>query len=64
MEERDRRELALAGFRKGRERKAVGGPALGPGLVMGPDAATKVAHMVDGLERGAIAPVEMICRRR
>ena len=64
VEERDRRELALAGFRKGRERKAVGGPALGPGLVMGPDAATKVANMVAGLERGVIAPVEMICRRR
>lgn len=63
LEERDRRELALEGFRKGRERSS-GRPALGLDLVMGSDAGVKAANMVAGLERGVIAPVEMICRRR
>jgi hypothetical protein len=31
--------------------------------MMGRDARTKMANMIENLERGSIAPVEMIARR-
>jgi SAM-dependent methyltransferase len=62
--ERDRSEFGVAFFRRLRAVIAESGPpALGLHIVMGQDAATKVANMIDNLERGLIAPVEMICQR-
>jgi SAM-dependent methyltransferase len=61
--ERDRRDFALAFFRELRARLAESGPPrLGLHIVMGPDAAAKVANMIDNIERGLISPTEMICR--
>ncbi len=42
---------------------ASGPPLLGPHIVMGPAAARKIANLTALLERGVIAPVEMIARR-
>lgn len=60
--ERDRRNFGIDFFRKMRARIVKDGvPALGLHIVMGPDAALKVANMVDSLERAVLAPTEMIC---
>jgi SAM-dependent methyltransferase len=60
--ERDRRDFGIDVLREMRTRIAQDGPpALGLHLVMGPEAALKIAHMFDGLERALIAPIEMIC---
>jgi hypothetical protein len=40
-----------------------GPPPLGLHLVMGADAPEKVANIVQALDAGIIAPVEMIARR-
>jgi SAM-dependent methyltransferase len=62
--ERDRSEFGVTFFHRLRAVIAESGPpALGLHIVMGQDAATKVANMIDNLERGLIAPVEMICQR-
>lgn len=61
--ERDRRDFGVAFFHELRAKIARSGPpALGLHIVMGQDAATKVANMIDNLERAAISPTEMICR--
>jgi SAM-dependent methyltransferase len=61
--ERDRRDFGIEFFRDLRARIARSGPpALGLNIVMGQDAATKVANMIENLEAGTIAPTEMICR--
>lgn len=61
--ERDRREFGIDFFRTMRAQIAENGPpALGLHLVMGPDAPTKIANLVDGLQRGVLSPREMICR--
>lgn len=63
--ERDRRDAAIAFFHRMRARLAdKGPPPLGIHLLLGPSARHKLANMIDGLERGVIAPVEMIGRRR
>lgn len=63
--EEDRREFALDFFRRIRTRMIESGPPpLGIHLHMGPTASQKIANMIDNLERGLIAPVEMICRRK
>jgi ubiquinone/menaquinone biosynthesis C-methylase UbiE len=63
--EEDRRDPALEFFHRMRARSAESGPPpLGLHLHMGPDAPRKVANMIANLERGVVAPVEMICRRR
>jgi hypothetical protein len=50
-------------FRELRARIANSGPpALGLNIVMGQDATTKVANMIDNLDRASIAPTEMICQ--
>lgn len=60
-----RRDLALDVFYRMRARIAERGPPpVGLHLLMGADAARKVANMIAALEDGRIAPVEMICRRR
>ena len=65
MSERSRHEFALTFFRRMKARVAqTGPPPLGLHIIMARDAATKVANMIENLERGYIAPVEMIARRR
>ena len=60
--EADRRDLALDFFRCMTARTAENGaPPLG--ILMGVEAPRKVANMIANLERGIVAPVEMICRR-
>jgi len=61
--ERNRRDFALDVFQKMRARGAPGRPApLGLHIVMGANAAQKIANMVGDIGRGVIAPVEMICQ--
>ena len=63
LKERNRRDFALEIFRQMRERGASGRPApLGLHIVMGDNAAQKVANMTNDIHRGLIAPTEMICR--
>ena len=58
------RDMALDFFRRMRARAAESGPpALGLHQLMGPDASTKVANMIANIERGVIAPVEIIAKR-
>ncbi len=60
--ERDRRNFGIDFFRERQARIARDGlPALGLHLVMGPDAALKIANLVDNMERAAVAPTEMVC---
>jgi len=63
--ERNRREFALEFFKTLRARLtgAGGPPALGLHVVMGSDASTKAGNMMANIERGVIAPVELIARR-
>ncbi|HEY2765810.1 MAG TPA: class I SAM-dependent methyltransferase [Pseudonocardiaceae bacterium] len=59
---RDRRYFALEFFRKFRAQVEKNGPsALGLHILMGSDAAAKVANMIDNLARAVLAPTEMIC---
>jgi len=61
--EHDRGDLALRLGREARERAAARGPSpLGPHLLMGPAAPQRVANVMAALERGLIAPVEMVAR--
>ena len=62
--ERNRRDFAIEFFRTMRARmtQTGGPPPLGLHLVMGPDAATKIGNMMANIERGVIAPVELIAR--
>ena len=63
MKERRRREFAIEFFRQLRERMAESGPSpLGLQIVMGATAPQKVANMAALLDRGVIAPTELICR--
>jgi len=62
--EENRRDFALDFFRRIRTRMLESGPPpLGIHLHMGSAAPEKIANMIDNMERGLIAPVEMICRR-
>ncbi len=63
-ETRDRTAFAIEFFQRQRGRAEAGGlPPLGTHILMGPDAALKRNNMLANLERGVIAPVEMICRK-
>ena len=63
LKERDRRDFALEVFRQMRSRGAAGGPGpLGLHIVMGANAAQKVANMIGDISSGLIAPTELICR--
>lgn len=65
IHERDRRELALAFFRDMRARAAQSGPPpLGVHILMGESAPQKIANMAANIERGLIAPVELVGRAR
>jgi ubiquinone/menaquinone biosynthesis C-methylase UbiE len=61
VNERDRREFAVNFFRQVRAR-AGQGPALGIHMLMGAQFAEKLANVSAGIERGLIAPIEIICR--
>lgn len=61
--EHDRGALALRLIREARERAVARGPSpLGPQLLMGPTAPQRVANVMAAVERGLIAPVEMVAR--
>ena len=61
--EHDRSALALRLGREARERAAARGPSpLGPHLLMGPTAPQRVGNVMAALERGLIAPIEMVAR--
>jgi ubiquinone/menaquinone biosynthesis C-methylase UbiE len=62
--ERSRREFATEFFRQMRARAAETGgpPPLGLHILMGASAPQKVANMIDNLERGLIAPTEIVFR--
>ncbi len=61
--ERSRAAFAREVFAAQRARQAVSGPPpLGVQIVMGPQAAQKVANLIGLLDRGVIAPMEMIAR--
>lgn len=63
LKERNRRDFALEIFRQMRARGASSRPApLGLHIVMGDNAAQKVANMMNDIDRGLVAPTEMICR--
>jgi ubiquinone/menaquinone biosynthesis C-methylase UbiE len=64
--ERNRREFAREAFREAVERAAQGFalPPLGIHILMKTDVAPKLANVVSNLERGLIAPVELICTAR
>jgi ubiquinone/menaquinone biosynthesis C-methylase UbiE len=62
--ERSRRAFAIEFFHQMRARAGQSGgpPPLGLHLLMGASAPQKIANMIDALERGLIAPTEIICR--
>ncbi|HJQ55917.1 MAG TPA: class I SAM-dependent methyltransferase [Vineibacter sp.] len=62
--ERGRRDFAIDFFQQMRARAAQAGgpPPLGLHLVMGADFAVKTANMIDNLQRGLIAPTEIVAR--
>ncbi len=60
---RDRGDFAREFFARLSARIAgEGPPPIGLPLIMGEDAATKIANMVHNLQQRRLAPVEMICR--
>jgi ubiquinone/menaquinone biosynthesis C-methylase UbiE len=65
--DRNRADFARAFFRQMGERiakaQAEGGPMPPPPIIMGPTAPQKLANMRGLIERGTIAPVEIIARR-
>lgn len=64
LKERSRRDFAKEFFRQMRARAAASGgpPPLGLHLLMGAETPQKVANMIDNLERGLIAPTEIVAR--
>jgi ubiquinone/menaquinone biosynthesis C-methylase UbiE len=63
VRERSRRESAIEFFRQLRARLAESGqPPLGLHILMGATSSEKVANMISLLERGLIAPTELVCR--
>ena len=65
IKERNRATMALEVYRArmtGLSQKS-GPPPLGTHIVMGENARQKTSNMLSLIERGTIAPVEMICRR-
>lgn len=62
--ERGRREFALEFFRRIRAKAAaaLGSPGLGIHVLMGPTAEQKFANLVEALERGVVAPTEMVAQ--
>ncbi len=65
VKERNRSRFAIEFYRNMKARIAASGgpPAFGLHIIMGAAAPERSANMISLLERGTIAPVEMICRR-
>lgn len=65
LAERNRHEFALQFFSQLQANNAAAGgpPPLGLHIVMGPDAAIKVANMVENVGAGRIAPIELIAAK-
>lgn len=63
VEVEDRTDLALEFLRQGLTKKADGPPPLGIHLVLGATAKEKFGNALNGIERGRIAPVQIIARR-
>lgn len=63
--ERSRREFAVEFFQRLRAEAAEreGPPPLGLHIVMGASAPQKIANMIDNLQRGLIAPREIVARK-
>jgi ubiquinone/menaquinone biosynthesis C-methylase UbiE len=62
---RSRRAFAVEFFKQMRARTAESGPSpLGLHILMGVDTPQKVANMIGNLERGLIAPTEIVCATR
>jgi len=66
VKDRGRRDFAIDFFQQMRARAAQSGgpPPLGLHILMGADFAAKTANMIDNLQRGLIAPTEIVCRVR
>jgi ubiquinone/menaquinone biosynthesis C-methylase UbiE len=63
LKERSRRDFASAFFQRMRDQAAQSGPApAGLHILMGVEAPRKIANMIGNLERGLIAPAEIVCR--
>lgn len=62
---RNRGQFAIEFFGAMRAKAAAAGgpPPLGLHLILGDDAPTKLANMVDAITAGVIAPVEIICHK-
>ena len=63
--ETNRRDFAVDFFAVLKQRMAdIGGPPpLGLHVIMGGDAPTKVANMIEAIAAGALAPVELVCEK-
>lgn len=59
----DRTAFGIEFFRQRFAAAASSAPALGLHLLMGPDMRERFANMLQGLEAGAIAPIEMVARK-
>lgn len=65
LQSRSRRDFAVAFFKQMRTRAAEQGPSpLGLHLLMGPSTPLKIANMIAILERGLVAPVEIIAEKK
>lgn len=63
LKERSRRDFAIEFFNRMRDQAAQSGPPpVGLHILMGVDAPRKIANMIGNLERGLIAPAEIVCR--
>jgi SAM-dependent methyltransferase len=64
QKERNRRDFAIEFFREMRAQAAAAGgpPPLGLHIPMGAAWPEKIANVIGSLERGLIAPAEMVCR--
>jgi ubiquinone/menaquinone biosynthesis C-methylase UbiE len=62
QKERGRRELAIEFFRRMRAAQGGGPPPLGLHILMGASAPQKFANMIENVERGLVAPTEMVSR--
>ena len=61
--ERSRREFGIDFLERMRKRVAEsGGTALGPQVLMGPDGPVKMRHVMEAMQRGVLAPVEIFAR--
>jgi ubiquinone/menaquinone biosynthesis C-methylase UbiE len=63
--ERNCRDFAREVFREAQARAAEGGPPpLGTHILMKADVAQKLANVISNLDKGLIAPIELVCRAR